>query len=158
MRRHIDSAEAMEQLGRTLASASAAGDRLYIQGDLGAGKTTLVRGFLHGLGHSDRVTSPTYALVEPYELPEGCVVHADLYRLTDPAELENLGIREWFDGDSRCLVEWPERAAGRLGEPDLYLAINIVDAGRDVSGRACSARGQQWLGALAGTGEAGSNP
>lgn len=126
----IADAGAMEQLGQRLAAISPPGSRIYLQGDLGAGKTTLVRGFLRGCGYRGKVKSPTYTLVEPYEVGAGTVIHIDLYRIRDEGELETLGWREYLDGDGICLVEWPERGSGKLGEPDVLIEFQILETGR----------------------------
>lgn len=144
----IGSAADMEALGRRLAAASRPGLRMHLQGELGAGKTTLVRGFLRGLGHPGRVKSPTYTLVEPYLIDNKRIYHFDLYRLAEPEELEAIGVRDYLDGHSLCLIEWPERAAALLGEPDLLLAISLEGQGRRVRLAAPTARGRAVLAAL----------
>lgn len=106
---------------------------VFLTGELGAGKTTLVRGLLRGLGHAGPVRSPTYTLVESFELPRARVHHLDLYRLGDAEELEYLGIRDLLDGASLVLVEWPERGAGVLPAPDLTVHIAPRDNGRVLS-------------------------
>ena len=121
---------AMEAFGARLAQVLPSGLQIQLQGDLGAGKTTLVRGFLRGLGHAGRVKSPTYTLIEPYE-PDGCLLyHLDLYRLADPEELEFLGIRDLFVPGVTSLIEWPERGAGMLPSPDLLIRIEQLPHGR----------------------------
>jgi len=118
-------------LGSCLAEIFAGNPLLiFLDGDLGAGKTTLVRGFLRGLGFRGAVRSPTYTLVEPYPLGDLIVYHLDLYRLSDPEELEFLGGREIFSGNHQVLVEWPEKGSGWLPEPDLHLILHHRMYGR----------------------------
>lgn len=100
---------------------------VHLSGDLGAGKTTLVAGVLAALGHEGAVRSPTYALVEPYRLAGRDVTHCDLYRLRHPDELEDLGLADLRTPRSVLLVEWPDRAGGRLGTPDLELLLEYTD-------------------------------
>lgn len=120
----IRSARAMESLGRRLAAMTAPGTVVFLQGELGAGKTTVVRGFLRAWGVTAAVKSPTYTLVEPYSTVAGPVMHVDLYRLKDPQELECAGLRDHFNGETICLIEWPERGAGFLPAPDLHIQID----------------------------------
>jgi len=134
-------------LGERLGRALEAGLSIWLQGDLGAGKTTLTRGVLRGLGFAGRVKSPTYTLVELYELSRFNLYHFDLYRFADPDEWEDAGFREYFNPTSVCLVEWPDKADGRLPQPDLRVRFDIPDAGRAVwiealteAGSACIAR------------------
>lgn len=101
-----------------------------LQGNLGGGKTTLCRGLIQALGHNGKVKSPTYTLVEPYELPGGKVLHYDLYRLADPEELEFLGMRDHLDAGTLTLIEWPERAGSLLPPADLALHLSVQDGGR----------------------------
>lgn len=120
-----------EALGARLAAILPRAITLYLHGPLGAGKTTLVRGLLRGLGHAGPVTSPTFTLVEPYELDNVRLFHFDFYRVADPAELEFLGLRDYFDGKAVCIVEWPERAGAVLPTPDLDVMIRLSnDRGR----------------------------
>jgi tRNA threonylcarbamoyladenosine biosynthesis protein TsaE len=107
--------------------------QIHLRGDLGAGKTTLVRGFLHALGHRGAVRSPTYTLLEPYEFPDLTVLHFDLYRVADPEELEYLGVREQSDARTLWLVEWPERGVGWLPEPELVASMWLEGDGRLLS-------------------------
>jgi tRNA threonylcarbamoyladenosine biosynthesis protein TsaE len=121
---------------------------VYLQGELGAGKTTLARGILRGLGYSGKVRSPTYTLVEPYSVEQGTVYHLDLYRLANAEELEWLGLRDMLAERALLLVEWPERAGGVLPEADLVVQITASNGGRSVDMVARTGRGQQILSQL----------
>ena len=121
---------------------------VHLDGDLGAGKTTLTRGVLRYFGHSGAVKSPTYTLVEGYELPARTVYHFDLYRLGDPEELEYMGIRDYFADSSLCLIEWPVRGAGILPEPDLTAALKVQAGGRLVMLEAHTDTGAAVLAAM----------
>ena len=141
---------AMRALGARLAGVCPPSCIIYLVGELGAGKSTLARGFLHALGHDGAVRSPTYTLVEPYELSQRQVYHLDLYRLADPEELEFLGLRDWLVGDAILLVEWPQRGAGILPAADLTVTINYAGQARDVTLVAASTTGQKIIAAVAG--------
>ena len=136
---------AMVDCGNRLAAALEPGTVVHLQGDLGMGKTTLSRGIVQGYGHRGAVKSPTYTLVEPYELGELTLYHFDLYRLGDPEELEFLGIRDYFTSDSVCLVEWPARGLGVLPPADLVINIERKGSGRQLQLDANTARGQAVL-------------
>ncbi len=125
--------EEMEELGRLLGEHCPAGQRIYLEGDLGAGKTTLVRGFLRGRGYQGKVKSPTYTLVEPYELGSTAIFHFDLYRMEDEEELIHIGFQDYLQDSSIILLEWPEKAASLLQEPDLLVQIDIRSQGRNLS-------------------------
>lgn len=135
-------------LGAALGRIVEPGLFLYLSGDLGSGKTTLVRGMLRTLGYVGRVKSPTYTLVEPYSISRLDFYHFDFYRLRNPDEWEEAGFREYFNAASVCVVEWPERASGLLPSPVLQLTWRPVPSGREVRLSAHSARGEQLLAAL----------
>ncbi len=150
---NVPSADAMRAIGARLADAILAVGLegplvIGLSGDLGAGKTTLVGGLLAQLGHVGPVRSPTYSLIEPYRLADRDVYHCDLYRLKDPEELEDLGLRDLLLGSSILLVEWPERAGDRLRPPDLQLALAYTDHGRRLALQPASAAGQRVAAAL----------
>ena len=140
--------QAMVQFGGSIARLIR--DRLIItlQGDLGAGKSTLSRGILQGLGHSGAVKSPTYTLVEPYQLALGAVYHFDLYRLVDAEELEYMGFADYLADAQLCLIEWPEQGQGFLPMADIAIEISQPGAGRYVTLCANSAVGQQLISQL----------
>lgn len=128
---HVPDVEAMEGLGRCMAGGACPG-AVFLRGELGAGKTTLARGLLRGLGEKGPVRSPTFTLIEPYPFEGLCVYHLDLYRVSDPAELELIGVRDYLGEDALLLIEWPERAGPLLPPPDLTVDIAVTAHGRDV--------------------------
>ena len=141
--------EETEAVGASLAQAlpdeRSRALQVRLHGDLGAGKTTLARGFLHALGHLGVVRSPTYALFESYVLGAVTVVHADLYRLLDPDEFEGLGLRDLATGGHVWLIEWPERAGQRLPVADVDIALTAHPAFHRIELRAATSTGEQWL-------------
>ncbi|CCQ11481.1 ATPase YjeE, predicted to have essential role in cell wall biosynthesis [Pseudoalteromonas luteoviolacea B = ATCC 29581] len=137
----LENEESTVLMGKQLAELVRGGAVLYLTGDLGAGKTTLSRGIVQGLGHNGKVKSPTYTLVEPYELPDVNVYHFDLYRLGDPEELEYMGIREYFNSDSICIIEWPDKGMGFIPKPDLDIEMHYQNDARKIEITARSSRG-----------------
>ncbi|MEY2340502.1 tRNA (adenosine(37)-N6)-threonylcarbamoyltransferase complex ATPase subunit type 1 TsaE [Acidithiobacillus sp. IBUN Pt1247-S3] len=122
---------------------------VYLQGDLGAGKTALARALIHALGYTAVVRSPTYTLVEEYDTPAGLILHFDLYRLLEAEELEYIGLRDYLEKSALWLVEWPERGSGYLPAPDLRVQMSLAEASaHSLQAQAESARGEGWLTAL----------
>ena len=130
--RHLSAESDTLAFGATLASALEPGLVVYLIGELGAGKTTLARGVLRGLGHPGKVKSPSFALVEPYIFSRLYLYHFDFYRFTDPRELGDAGFREYFNPASVCLVEWPELAAGVVPPADIKITLKLADVGREL--------------------------
>lgn len=124
------------------------GITVFLNGDLGAGKTTLTRGFVQGMGHVGHVKSPTYTIVEPYDLSDWQVYHFDLYRLADPEELEYMGIRDYFNRNSCSFIEWPEKGEGMLPAPDMIIDLAYLDEQRQISLQAKTALGERLVSML----------
>lgn len=141
----LSDAEQTVAFGARLSNACTTATCIYLHGNLGAGKTTLTRGFIQGLGHQGNVKSPTYTLVEPYELADWNIYHFDLYRLGDPEELEFMGIRDYFSDNSHCLVEWPERGEGVLPLADIDLTLCYEGEQRIITLQANTETGKQVL-------------
>ena len=146
-KRHLAAEQDTLELGALLARGIRPGMVIHLCGDLGAGKTTLARGLLRGLGWSGRVKSPTFALVEPYTISSLYLYHFDFYRFDHSDEWADTGFREYFNPTAVCLVEWPEKAGGNLPVPDVRIALEITGNGRDAvvtaytgAGKDCIAR------------------
>ncbi|PYO81661.1 MAG: tRNA (adenosine(37)-N6)-threonylcarbamoyltransferase complex ATPase subunit type 1 TsaE [Gemmatimonadetes bacterium] len=141
----LPDAAATLRVGEALAGGVAAGRVLHLRGELGTGKTTVVRGLLRVLGFTGRVKSPSYTLVEPYSISSLNLYHFDFYRFKDQTEWLSSGFREYFNADSVCLVEWPERAGTLLAPPDLDLALEFAGEGRRAILQSHSRTGELWL-------------
>jgi tRNA threonylcarbamoyladenosine biosynthesis protein TsaE len=139
--------------GERFASILVPGLNVYLHGDLGAGKTTFVRGVLRGLGHIGKVKSPTYTLVESYaielnKISRYTLYHFDLYRFTDEEEWEAAGFRDYFNAQSICMIEWPEKAAHVLPAPDIHVHLSMFSESRKIQFSAGSPLGKECLKAL----------
>ena len=145
---HLTDSDQTVNMGRDLALCVTGATTIFLHGDLGAGKTTFTRGFVQALGHQGNVKSPTYTLVEPYEVADWKIYHFDLYRLADPEELEFMGIRDYFTDNSLCLIEWPQRGFGMLPQADIELSLTYVDNEREINFSANTDNGSAVLEAL----------
>ena len=145
LKMHMPDEGATRALGARLARVIEPCLSLFLNGDLGSGKTTLARGLLRGLGYQGRVKSPTYTLVELYTVSRLNLYHFDLYRFKDPKEWRDAGFNEYFNDASVCLVEWPEKAAGLLPAADLDIALEFAGDGRDLSVRAGTESGKACI-------------
>lgn len=144
----LSSEAAMIDFGQRLGEQCPDGTVIFLEGELGVGKTTLCKGVLKAFGHEGAVKSPTYTLVEPYELGDKMLFHFDLYRLSEPEELEYMGIRDYFSGSGVCLIEWPSQGRGALPKPDLLINIVLAEEGRSLSLEALNAKGEAILNGL----------
>jgi len=145
MTRFLPDEDATLAFGATLAHALVPGLTIYLVGDLGVGKTTLTRGVLRGLGYTGKVKSPTYNLVELYNVSSLYLYHFDFYRFADPEEWEDAGFREYFNEHSVCFVEWPEKAGEFLPIPDLRIELVAQQSGRSLHVHAETEAGKQCL-------------
>jgi len=140
---------ATERLGATIGRHCPWGPHgprcVFLSGDLGTGKTTVAAALLQAVGVTDTVRSPTYAMVETYAVSNGLAVHVDLYRLTGADEIAQLGLRDYLRANTLIVLEWPERAAGSLPQPDLQLRLQVAGQGRVCLASAGSAFGEAWL-------------
>jgi tRNA threonylcarbamoyladenosine biosynthesis protein TsaE len=148
-RAFVPDAEATARLGARLAQCVQPGMRMYFRGELGSGKSTLIRGLLRGLGVRGRVKSPTYTLVELYAVSRLNLYHFDFYRFIDEREFAEAGLADYLQGEGVCLVEWPERAGSALPRPDLELTLSYSAAGREIGAHAYSEAGERCLACLA---------
>jgi tRNA threonylcarbamoyladenosine biosynthesis protein TsaE len=146
--RHLPDEAATAALGAALATLLVPGLRLYLHGDLGAGKTTLVRGMLRALGYPGKVKSPTYTLVELYKFSRLYLYHFDFFRLEQPLDWLDAGFLEYFSDDAVCVVEWPEKAGGTLPPPDLEIFFDLLPDGRSADLVAASDAGRRCLSAF----------
>jgi tRNA threonylcarbamoyladenosine biosynthesis protein TsaE len=162
---YLKNESSTEKLGRMLGNAtrpegaednlfrSTRGARIFLSGDLGAGKTTLTRGVLREFGYAGAVKSPTYTLVEPYEEQDYNLYHFDLYRLSDPEEVEFLGVLDYFGDANLCLIEWAEKGKGYLPRPDIEITLTVEGEGRRARWEPRSAKGAVIAHRLSGLAE-----
>jgi tRNA threonylcarbamoyladenosine biosynthesis protein TsaE len=143
--RYVPDGQAMEALGQRLARSAKRSGVIYLQGDLGTGKTTLVRGLLRGFGYYGKVKSPTYTLVEPYPIDHLTIYHLDLYRLGSPEELEWIGIRDLLAEAALLLIEWPAQGEGMLPPADLVISLTYQGEGRELQFGALTAEGELMI-------------
>jgi len=155
MQRFLPDEAALRQFAETLASAMPGADKpsgkplvVYLEGDLGTGKTTFARAMLRALGEPGPVRSPTYGLLAEYQTPAGRVLHLDLYRIEDPAEVSQLGVDDYIEDYRLWLIEWPARAPDRLPISDLRLRLGVKDHGRLAELSPTTPAGQSWLDAI----------
>ena len=141
--------EATDRAGAALGSCISPGLLITLSGELGAGKTALVRAMLRALHIPGRIKSPTFSRVELYEVSKLSLYHFDFYRVEDPAELDAAGFREYFRPDAVCLVEWPERAGEFLRKADVAITLDFLESGRTLRARAFTPQGEPCLTALA---------
>ena len=144
----LENESATLAMGTRLAAKLSTPLVIYLHGELGAGKTAFCRGIITALGHQGAVKSPTYTLVEPYQLKGWRIHHFDLYRLADPEELEYMGIRDYFAADTLNLIEWPERGEGWLPAADLDITLSYQDEGRMIELKAKTTTAQALIKSL----------
>ncbi len=149
LRAHLADEKDTLGLGAALAPALTPGLVIYLQGDLGAGKTTLVRGLLRALGHEGNVKSPTYTLIEPYVVSSLHLYHFDFYRFTSPEEYFDAGLDEYFTAQGVCLIEWPQKASPYVAPADIEIGLTVSGDGRDAIIRPLTEAGQQCLTTIA---------
>jgi tRNA threonylcarbamoyladenosine biosynthesis protein TsaE len=148
---NLEGERKMQDFGAQLATAIGKIDGpllILLNGDLGAGKTTISRGVLQGLGHQGAVKSPTYTLVEPYELDIGTVYHFDLYRLIDSEELEHIGFSDYLSVAKLCIIEWPKNGGSYIPKPDISIDISVYQSSRQVTLDSMTEYGNQCINLL----------
>jgi len=133
MKKTASNEKEMLEIAGQYAATLKAGNIVFLHGDLGAGKTSFVKGVLRALGYKGNVKSPTYNLVESYEFDDFDIYHFDLYRLADPEELEWIGVRDYFNEKSICFIEWPEKGDGFLSKADKNIHIEYLQNGREIT-------------------------